>query len=319
MTITRRDFLAASLGTSTLVALGSGVPGFLARIATAAAATRNPRDTILIVVQLSGGNDGLNTVVPYGDDGYGRNRTTLRLPAAGLHKIDALLGFHPEMEGFARLYNEGHLTIVQGVGYPNHSQQHPVAMRDWQTAQPEQAEHPSRVHAGARSKEQSGWLGRTADRAIGPGDPTVPAVFVGQGKRPFSLNAEQAVVPSLRGLDDWILQQPSAVPADPAVPGMTRDGAANSLPSPFGRGAGGEGLLDFVTCASDAAQRERADRVDRPRSIDVRSGRLSAVSTGGHVSHDHPTDPCRPGDPYLLRRTGRTTAGRFRQPCRPAR
>ena len=133
MTITRRDFLAASLGSSTLVALGGGVPGFLARTARAAAANHDARDTILVVVQLAGGNDGLNTVVPYGDDGYGRNRTTLRLPAARLHKIDTLLGFHPEMQAFDRLYKEGRLTIVQGVGYPNHNQQHPVAMRAWQT------------------------------------------------------------------------------------------------------------------------------------------------------------------------------------------
>ena len=121
MAITRRDFLAASLGTSTLVALGGGAPGFLARAASAATENRDLRDTVLVVVQLSGGNDGLNTVVPYGDDGYGRNRTTLRLPAARLHKIDTLLGFHPEMQAFERLYKEGHLTIVQGVGYPNHS------------------------------------------------------------------------------------------------------------------------------------------------------------------------------------------------------
>ncbi|MGA2256706.1 MAG: DUF1501 domain-containing protein [Thermoguttaceae bacterium] len=224
MAITRRDFLAASLGTSTLVSLGGGVPGFLARTASGATANREARDTILVVVQLAGGNDGLNTVVPYGDDGYGRNRTTLRLPAATLHKIDTLLGFHPEMQAFNRLYKEGHLTIVQGVGYPNQSQDHPVAMRAWQTAQP------------GRLSEQSGWLGRAVDRAIRPGDPTVPAVFIGQIKQPFSLNAEQAVVPSLRGLEDWILQQPPAVPPKSAVHTT------------------GDGLYDFVRCTSAAAQ-----------------------------------------------------------------
>ncbi len=235
MAITRRDFLASS----TLVALGGGVPAFLARTARAAAANRDARDTILIVVQLAGGNDGLNTVVPYGDDGYGRNRTTLRLPAAKLHKIDTLLGFHAEMGAFDRLYKEGHLTIVQGTGYPHHNQQHGVAMRDWQTAQPDQAEH-DRAYlrpAALRSSQQSGWLGRAAERTTRPGDATVPVVFVGQIKRPFSLNAEQVVVPSLRSLDDWVLQQPPAVAPSSAVR------TAN------------DGLLDFVCGASDAAQR----------------------------------------------------------------
>ena len=99
-------------------------------------------------------------------------------------------------------------------------------MRDWQTAQP-----------GGKSSEQSGWLGRAADRAMRPGDPMVPAVFVGQIRQPFSLHAEQAVVPSLRGLDDWILQQP---PTD-------RPGSAVH--------AADDGLLDFISRASDAAQR----------------------------------------------------------------
>jgi uncharacterized protein (DUF1501 family) len=230
MAITRRDFLAASLGSSTIVALGGGVPGFLARTARAATANRDTRDTILVVVQLAGGTDGLNTVVPYGDDGYGRNRVTLRLPANRLHKIDTLLGFHPEMRSFDRLFKEGRLTIVQGVGYPNPSQDHAVAMRAWQTAQPEHAP------LGDRSSEQSGWIGRAVDRAIRPGDATVPAVFVGEIKRPFCLNAEQAIVPSLRGLDDWILKS-SAVP-----------------PKPTGHAAG-DGLYDYLVATSDATLR----------------------------------------------------------------
>jgi uncharacterized protein (DUF1501 family) len=224
MTISRREFLAASLGASTLVSLGGGVPDFLAR--TAMAATADPtRDTILVLVQLAGGNDGLNTVVPYGDDAYGRNRTTLRLPAARLHKIDTLLGFHPEMEAFDRLYKEGHLTIVQGVGYPNQSQDHGVAMRAWQTAQP------------GRTNGQSGWIGRTVDRAVRSGDATVPATFVGQIKRPFNLTAEKVFVPSMSGLEDWVLQPAAAVSPDSAAP------------------AKGDGLYDFVCCASDAAKR----------------------------------------------------------------
>jgi uncharacterized protein (DUF1501 family) len=243
MAITRRDFLAASLGASTFVALGGGKPDFLTRTAAAAEAGGKARDTVLIVVQLAGGNDGLNTVVPYGDDGYGRNRTTLRLPAARLHKIDVLLGFHPEMEAFARLYKEGHLAIVQGVGYANHKQDHGQAMRDWQTARPASARPARRGRAGARSGAQSGWIGRAVDRALRPGDPTMPAVFVGQIRRPFDMSAEQAVVPSLRDLDDWILQQqPPASAAGPVS-------------------AASDGLLDYVR-RTDQAARHASRRIE---------------------------------------------------------
>jgi len=103
-----------------------------------AAPEQDLRDTALVLVQLSGGNDGLNTVVPYDDPTYAKSRPTLRMPAGEVHKIDAGLGFHPRMEAFMRLYKEGHLGIVQGVGYPKSSRDHNGAMRDWHTARPEE-------------------------------------------------------------------------------------------------------------------------------------------------------------------------------------
>jgi uncharacterized protein (DUF1501 family) len=85
---TRRDFLRATLGASAFASLGSATQHALAAVA-AASTRREDRDTVLVVVQLTGGNDGLNTVVPYEDDEYGRRRTTLRLPTNELHKIDS--------------------------------------------------------------------------------------------------------------------------------------------------------------------------------------------------------------------------------------
>lgn len=84
MSYTRRDFLKATLGASTLLSFTPAAPNFLVRSLMAAAPQSDDRDTVLVVVQLSGGNDGLNTVVPYGDDEYARNRTTLRLPTKDL-------------------------------------------------------------------------------------------------------------------------------------------------------------------------------------------------------------------------------------------
>jgi uncharacterized protein (DUF1501 family) len=185
MPYTRRDFLRTTVRVSTLTVLGPAAPGFLAR-SVRAATPRSDRDTILVAVQLTGGNDGLNTVVPYTDDEYARNRPTLRLPAGEVHKIDARLGFHPRMAAFLRLYNDGCLSIVQGVGHPNPDQSHDRAMRIWHTADPQ------------RPERQTGWLGRVADRAWSPARPDATAAFVGPIDRPFILNAENVVVPCFR-------------------------------------------------------------------------------------------------------------------------
>jgi uncharacterized protein (DUF1501 family) len=193
MSQTRRDFLKASLGTSALMSIGAGVPRWLSRSALAATPPSHPGDTILVVLQLAGGNDGLNTVVPYEDDQYVRNRPTLRLPVEKIHKIDSLLGFHPQMQAFMELYQEGCLDIIQGVGYPNPSGDHAAAMRDWQTGKPHQ------------TNCQTGWLGRAVDNAPDQGQVNVPAVFVGQIPRPLGLNAEKMVVPSFRSLSECTL------------------------------------------------------------------------------------------------------------------
>src|SRR5262249_59571435 len=96
----RRDFLKASLQTSTLAALAPTVPGFLAHTARAAAPQRDGR--VLVVIQLDGGNDGINTVVPFADEGYAKHRTALRLPADRLHKITPEVGLHPAMTAAAK-------------------------------------------------------------------------------------------------------------------------------------------------------------------------------------------------------------------------
>jgi uncharacterized protein (DUF1501 family) len=194
MFYTRRDFLKTALGTSALSSLAPAMPNFLVHSATAWP-RRDDRDTVLVVVQLTGGNDGLNTVVPYADDEYARNRPTLALPTKELHKIDSLIGFHPRMGAFMRLYKEGHLSIVQGVGYANSDRSHERAMRIWHTADPD------------RLTRQTGWLGRAADSIWDPSITSAPAAFVGSIAQPFSLNAETVVVPSIRSLRDLMAHQ----------------------------------------------------------------------------------------------------------------
>ncbi len=202
MSHTRRDFLKAALGSSTLLSFASAAPNFLVRSVMASAPRRKERDTVLVVVQLSGGNDGLNTVVPYEDDEYARNRSTLRLPTKELHKINSEMGFHPRMGAFARLYKDGLLSIVQGVGYPNSDRSHDGAMRIWHTADPDE---PNR---------QTGWLGRAADSVWNPNKTNAPVVFVGPIAQPFALNAENVIVPSIRLPGDLTTGQMPGYPND---------------------------------------------------------------------------------------------------------
>ena len=190
MSCTRRDLLKATLGTSTLLSFTSAAPNFLIRAAMAGAPRRDDGRTVLVVIQLSGGNDGLNTVVPYGDDEYARNRPTLALPPNELHKINSFVGFHPQMGAFKRLHDEGHLSIIQGVGSPNLDQSHEVAMRIWHTADPD------------RPGRQTGWLGRVVDHVWCEDATETPAVFVGPITRPFALNAESVIIPSIQSPND---------------------------------------------------------------------------------------------------------------------
>src|SRR5205085_638041 len=113
---TRRDFLRLGLGSSTLLACGATVPVFLARSAVALAAVGHAvKDRILVVVQLDGGNDGLNTVVPYRDVDYRKYRPRLGQPADKLHKVDDRIGLHPSLTGLAKLLEARQLAVVQSV------------------------------------------------------------------------------------------------------------------------------------------------------------------------------------------------------------
>lgn len=204
MATNRRDFLRSVIGASSVMSLSTAVPEFLLR--TAAASQESPHDTVLVVLQLSGGNDGLNTIVPYADDAYGRSRNTLRITADEVHKIDHLLGFHPTMEQAARWYKEGHLSVVQGVGYPNSNRDHDAALRNWHTARPEDA------------TVQTGWLGRTIDdQQTVASQGNVPGVCVAPIPLPVAMNGERSVVPMIRSADQWLLDRTAiAEKASPA-------------------------------------------------------------------------------------------------------
>lgn len=149
----RRELLKTGLCGAVAGITGVRVPSLFARAAQGAAAQGSaPR--ILVVLELSGGNDGLNTVVPHGDDAYYRQRPRIGLRAANVRKIDDHFGFNAGMTGFERIYKDGKLAIVHGCGYANPSFSHFTSMAYWHTAAPNRG-------------DEYGWAGRTAD-AIAP-------------------------------------------------------------------------------------------------------------------------------------------------------
>ena len=223
LTTNRRDFLKSSM-----VACGLTVPSFLSKTANAlqVAGTPGARDTILVVVQLTGGNDGLNTVIPFTDEEYPRLRPTLRIARDQVRRLNDTLGLHPAMEGMAGLLQDNALCVVQGVGYPNPSQSHFRSMDIWQAA-------------STADTLNEGWLGK-ALRSM-----NAPAFHIAAGNEsaPLAYSGAPVRVPSITSLDDFQLRTAGAGDADTRrqreiITGLAQPGGTGT-PNPAN-------LLDFV-------------------------------------------------------------------------
>lgn len=176
LTVHRRDFLR--LGLLGVSAAGT-YPAFLARTLQAAAPNLAVSDRALVVLQLSGGNDGLSTVVPYSDPEYGRARNTIRIEEKDVLKIDERVGLHPGLKELKEAFDEGHLAIVQGASYPNPTRSHFESMDIWQAGDPR----------GARLG--TGWLGRAIDSTCT--NKMTPLLEVNLGEsNPLALRGEKA-------------------------------------------------------------------------------------------------------------------------------
>ena len=203
--LSRRAFLRTSLQTSTLVALAPTVPCFLARTVRAAQPERDGR--VLVVIQLDGGNDGINTVVPFGDEGYAKHRKVLRLPTDRLFKINREVGMHPEMRDAAQLLESGRLAVVQGVSYPNPSRSHFRSMTIWQSAKVD-LPRPTNDSEVTEDKALYGWIGRALDEGRGPADGSPGAVFVGDGTPPLAFRSHRSVTSTMTRPEDSVLTLP---------------------------------------------------------------------------------------------------------------
>ena len=177
-----------------MIAVGLAAPKWLSTIAEAdvlriAKGGKPSSDTVLVVCQLSGGNDGLNTVVPYADSLYYKYRPTIGHKEDVVLKLNDQLGFHPSMKGLHALYKEGKVAVVTNVGYPKPNRSHFKSMDIWQSASPD-------------DKMKHGWIGRHFDIAL-KNQPPNPIVALGLStEKPLALVGDTASIPCFASLTD---------------------------------------------------------------------------------------------------------------------
>jgi uncharacterized protein (DUF1501 family) len=233
--MSRRQFLRAGL---TLVAVGLAAPPWLAHIAHADAqrlrkGEQLPNDHILVVLQLTGGNDGLNTIVPYRDELYYRARPMLAIPESQVIPLDERLGLHPALEPLKALYDQRALAILQNVGYPNPNRSHFRSMEIWQTADPD-------------GYSRYGWLGKYLDTLTDAAANPVMAISFTQ-ELPLALHSKRGASAVLcepcRPADDDARPRTGAHPQEPRRSGRAQDGQPRDCCAPVdAHRAAGDGV-----------------------------------------------------------------------------
>jgi uncharacterized protein (DUF1501 family) len=179
--LNRRRFLARSLQGISFLSVGTIVPQFLVNTARAAEAGK---ENILVVLELNGGNDGLNTVIPHRDDLYHKARPTLHFTKDQVVKVTDDIGMHPALSSLGQMLEKGQLAIVQGVGYPNPDRSHFESMDIWQSAEV------------ARELSGTGWLARSLNNLENKAG-GIPAMQVGPEKLPLALQGAANAVLSV--------------------------------------------------------------------------------------------------------------------------
>ena len=195
MLIRRRQFLKGSIA---VVPAAAVMPAVFSRAVAASvhentAAPASAGNRTLVVVQMAGGNDGLNTVIPTNDAAYYDLRKGLAVPQTDILSINGRAGLHPSLASFKELWDEGVLAVVEGVGYPDQSFSHFESMDIWQTADP-------------YKQALEGWLGRYLQGIAGEQVDGLHAL-VADGGMPRALYTENVSVPLVRRIDEYKLRE----------------------------------------------------------------------------------------------------------------
>ncbi|GAB5404534.1 MAG: DUF1501 domain-containing protein [Aureliella sp.] len=221
----RREILTVGAGAAAI-----GVNCLVPKTLATAAHIGETEDKVLVVIQLSGGNDGLNTVVPLADPLYKKARPELAISRDSAIRISDSLGLHPSLRLVAKLFEDGAISILQNVGYPQPNRSHFESMDIW---------HTCRRKGESRDE---GWLGRAlaADQTNG-GD--VAGLHLGGEQQPAALASRSVRVPSIKSLKEFELR------------GHNREALAEliSRPTPKSKNTQPNALLDFVASNSMAA------------------------------------------------------------------
>jgi hypothetical protein len=184
---------------------------------------------------VAGGNDGLNTVIPYADDSYFKARPGLAIPADKVRRLDDYCGLHPSLENLGALLGEGYASVVQGVGYPNPNRSHFRATEIWHTA------------SDADKTEANGWLGRYCDAACRGEDPGA-AIAIGD-QVPQALRSDSGKSIAIGAPQDYQFQGGM----DPAAMEVDDDAAApagGSVDMLFGASDPDVNVADFLQRAA---------------------------------------------------------------------
>ena len=188
---TRRQFLGYGAASATALGIDAVMPDCFLRAADLGS---NSAERILVVIQLSGGNDGLNTVVPFSDPAYSAARAKLAIPTSDVLKLNDELGFHPSLRGIRELHEQGQVAVIQGVGYENPNRSHFESMDIWHTCQRK------------TETRQDGWLGRYLQRHLHSVGGDVAAIHLGDQKQPLALLSQQVHVPTVKNLGEFQLR-----------------------------------------------------------------------------------------------------------------
>ncbi len=196
--ITRRSFLRQSLASAAFLNLAGAASPLLANAASLAGRQSlhsDLRRRLVVVIVLGGGNDGLNTVIPYRDDGYYKRRPTIAIKREKVLALDDSVGLHPALRPLLELYDDGQLAVVQGVGYPRPSYSHFQSNDIWMTGD---VRYPSPLG--------SGWLARAVTAIPSADRGRFGAMGLGARALPLSLKSPDLVVPAVAAFDSYKVQ-----------------------------------------------------------------------------------------------------------------
>ncbi len=228
---TRRAFLSRTIAGTAVVTFGTTALGTTApALMCQAAITAEDDDRILVVVELAGGNDGINSVIPHSDPAYQKARPKLGIAKADTLAVTDKVGLHASLRGFADLLEDGHFAAVQGVGYENPNRSHFESMDIWHTCQRKD------------QNRSDGWIGRYLQSAGLAAIQDPAALHLGSEKQPYALMSRDIRVPSIQSLEQFRLRGSGRPQFKNAVRDLSR----------VARG-GENDLLGFVQSSTDSA------------------------------------------------------------------